>query len=86
MSWSFSGVGKAHALAKKAQAELTRYRCSQPEETIKTIVGSTITAVLMAASPRMVVKVEANGSQYTDIDCSANSVTLTITPLHGFVE
>lgn len=89
MSWSVNAIGKAHAVAAKLSANLASSRCSEPEETIKNIVGSAIAAALAAFPANYAVKVVAMGSQScpdsSNPDEKTNSLSLTIEPIWGFV-
>ncbi len=84
MSWSFSGFGKARAVAAKAKEDLTRFKCAEPEETIKTKALEIIEASLAGMSDN-IVKVEANGSQYVDKGNVVNSFHMNISQVHGFI-
>ena len=89
MSWSFYGTGKPHAVARKAAVELGRITCMEPEQTIKLYVGKIIeTALLEFPESGAAVKVEAIGSQATDgtTGTHINQLSLTISPIYGFVE
>jgi hypothetical protein len=66
MSWSVSGIGKPKALAAKFANEFERMKggCSEPEESMKNSAAAQIAVSLAAYPPDLLVKVEANGSQY----------------------
>lgn len=89
MSWSFYAVGKPAAVLNKARAELTRYKCSEPEETIKGKVLNILEASLLAFPSDAAVQIEACGSQTTDSskpNTAVNTLSVAIKPLYGFVE
>ena len=88
MSWSFYGVGKPKALAAKAEVDLSRIVCMEPEQTIKVLVGKIIAAALEASPDNGAVQIEASGSQSTDstVGTITNQLSLKITPIYGFVE
>jgi hypothetical protein len=90
MSWSFNAIGHPQGVAEKAEGELSSYRCYEPEETIKKKVIEIIGLSCKAFPPNCVVKVEAYGSQsgYTPGDSVnvTNAMSITITPLPGFVQ
>lgn len=93
MSWSFSAIGKAAAVAKKARADLERIKCAEPEETIKAGVIAMIEATCSAMPEASAVKIVASGSQstaYVDNKPAdgkyTNNLRLDIEPIWGFVE
>lgn len=89
MSWSFTCTGKtaAAAVAVKAKEELARYRCAEPEETIKAKVSDVIETCLAAFPEQSAVTIKAYGSQSVVADGKAiNNLSITIEPLYGFVE
>lgn len=89
MSWSFNGIGKPAAVAKRAAAELSRVKCHEPEETVKAKVIEILGVALDAFPGDTAVKVEAYGSQSVDSTQpgkARNSLTLKIEPLYGFME
>lgn len=65
MSWSVSAMGKGSAVAAKVKEELSRYKCAEPEETIKEKISEAIQAACNGA-PNQGFNVSANGSQYSD--------------------
>lgn len=89
MSWSFYGVGKPAAVARKAKADLSAYKCAEPEETVKAKVSDIIDACLSAFPAGAAVQIEASGSQSTDSATpgkAVNTLSVVIRPLYGFVE
>lgn len=88
MSWSFSAIGRPVAIAASAKEQLNRYRCSEPEETIKNSVVDIISTALASYDAKTAVHIEASGSQWTDstTGTAANSLNLSIKPIPGFVE
>jgi hypothetical protein len=94
MSWSISVVGKAGAVATKVTEQLTRIKCSEPEETIKNSVGSILITALAAYPGNSAVSVSASGSQGSAYDSEGkpvpgshvNSLSVALTPLYGFVD
>lgn len=88
MSWSFSAIGRPEKVQQHAKEMITRSRCIEPEETIKARALDVVTAALEAYPSGMVVQVEASGSQGSTAgeNKAANTLSIKITPLHGFVE
>ena len=92
MSWSASGIGKPLALAAKIEANLTTYRCVEPEETVKKAALGVIKAALEAQDHASVVKVTASGHQsgtYSPDGTAkgiSNTLSINIEPVYGFVE
>ena len=92
MSWSVSGIGKPEALASKLAADFTRISPMQePEETGKNAAAMAIAAIVPVFPPSTIVKVEANGSQYTPDsgkapDIKINQLTISIQSLGSIVE
>lgn len=65
MSWSVQGIGKGKDLREYAEQELNRYRCQEPEETMK-IQTLNIIQAACDAMPEGCFQLEAYGSQGTD--------------------
>lgn len=93
MSWSFTGHGKPTPLLAKMKADLSKHRCSEPEETIKQQLLMTIDTALITFPESMALKIEASGSQTPQYGPDGkptgsytNSLSLSLTPLYGFVE
>ncbi|TAK86728.1 MAG: hypothetical protein EPO20_06330 [Betaproteobacteria bacterium] len=89
MSWSVAAIGKPSAVAEKLAAQFANIKCSEPEETIKSNVASAIAVALNAFPPSSAVRVEAHGSQSTDLGkpgIATNSLSVKIEPIYGFVE
>lgn len=90
MSWSVFAVGKAPAVRASIADQFTRFKCSEPEETVKQSVAAAIDAALVAQDPATIVKVTASGSQnfknYETKSGVSNSCSVAIEPIHGFVE
>lgn len=93
MSWSVGAVGRPSAVAAKLAKDLASIKCSEPEETIKNEVASILATALAAYPDTYAVTVLANGSQSPGYDPSkpgasmglVNSLTLSVSPLYGFV-
>lgn len=93
MSWSVSAVGRPAAVAAKLAKDIASIKCMEPEETIKNGVGTIIAAALAAYPESYAVTVSANGSQGPGYDPNksgatvgqVNSLTVSISPLYGFV-
>lgn len=91
MSWSVAGIGRAAAVRKAIADQFTSStKCSEPEETVRLAAASTIDAALAAQDPAMPVKVMAGGSQgfkdWQNKTGPSNSLSISIEPMHGFVE
>jgi hypothetical protein len=92
MSWSVSGIGKPVALAAKLVGDFTRISpMKEPEETGKNAAAMAIAAIVPAFPPNTLVKVEANGSQYTPDSAKSpnihiNSLTISIQSMGAIVE
>jgi hypothetical protein len=93
MSWSFSGCGKAAPLFAKMKADLSAYRCVEPEESIKQQALITIETAINAFPNKAAVKIEASGSQSPEIGPKGeltgkytNSLSIVLTSLYGFIE
>lgn len=90
MSWSVSAIGKPAAVAEKLAAEFVKYKCLEPEETIKSHVANAVAAALAAFPLNSVVEVSASGSQSRAETgppvLATNQLTVTIKPIFGFVE
>lgn len=94
MSWSVSGVGRAAAVARKLQNDCAAIKCAEPEETIKNCVATIIATALAAYPESYAVSVGASGSQGPGYDPTkvgavlgmVNSLSVSISPLYGFVD
>ena len=87
MSWSTSAFGKPSAVSAKITADLTQYKCTEPEESVKQSALVAIQAALSAQSPTSCVRVEASGSQSGNAQSGfLNTLNIKIDPLYGFVE
>lgn len=90
MSWSVSAIGKPVAVAAKVAKDFAAYKCAEPEETIRQMVGTAIAAALKAYPETHAVKVDASGSQQggsTGPQATyVNQLSVKIEPIYGFVE
>lgn len=86
MSWSFSGLGKPHAVFAKAKKDLTQYKCAEPEESIKQMVLNILDKSLSAYPESYAVHVEASGSQSSVGEDKVNQLRIDIHQLYGFIE
>ena len=94
MSWSLNAVGKASAVAKKLANDAASIQCSEPEETIKNGVAAIIATALAAYPETYAVSVSASGSQSSGYSADkpsvalgrVNTLTVSISPMYGFVE
>lgn len=92
MSWSVNATGRAPAVAASIEQQFSGYKCSEPEETVRQQARATIAAALAAQSPDRAVKVAAHGSQsvtgHADgaADTITNNLSITVEPIHGFLE
>lgn len=84
MSWSFHGIGRPAAVLAKAQAELPRMRCVEPEETVKGKLLEALEAALDNWPDNYAVRVAASGSQFMNDGKSTQTLSVTIEPLLGF--
>lgn len=89
MSWSFCALGRPKSVLKKARSDLTLYKCMEPEEEIKMNVLDILDKALAVFPDDSAVEVTAMGSQSsmaTGKNKCINSLSVTIKPLHGFLE
>jgi len=87
MSWSVSAFGKAAAVKAKLTTDLANISTmSEPEETVKQKLGESLLA-LCDGNPGLIVRAEANGSQWTDKGVSKNSnAQMKFEIIGGFLE
>jgi hypothetical protein len=85
MSWSVSAIGKPAAVASKVAADLSSYKCVEPEETIKQTAGQALIAAINAQDPDSVIQVTASGQSGTAPKLN-NTLNVSITPIYGFIE
>ena len=89
MSWSFSAVGKATAVAKAALAEKETTRCAEPEEGHrKAALDYLAQAAGGIIGDNQFVRAEASGSMWKDGDTvKSHTLSLKFEPIYGvFVE
>lgn len=93
MSWSVSAVGRPKAVAAKIAKDIVAITCPEPEQTIKQSVATAIAAALEHYPEGYAVSVSASGSQSPGYDSEKhtpqgllNSLTVSISPLYGFVD
>lgn len=93
MSWSVSAIGKPAAVAAKVEADLSSYKCADPEEGVKQAACAAILAGLKAQAANSVVRVAASGHQQPVYGKDAqqtgefqNTLNVTVEPIYGFVE
>jgi hypothetical protein len=75
------------------KADLSRYRCAEPEETIKQQAMLVLDTAIAAFPDSSAVRIEASGSQSPDYGADSkptgrfsNTLSVVLTSLHGFVE
>lgn len=88
MSWSVSAIGRPVAVAAKVAAEISSYKCIDPEEGVKQAVAVALAAALAAQDPATVVKVTASGHQSGVLASGGtnNTLRVEVEPVYGFVE
>lgn len=89
MSWSFYATGKPKAVLAKADTEFERIAgyVAEPERSIAGQVHDTIKTALSAMPESSAVTIQSSGSQSAlDDGRFANTVSLSIQPIYGFVE
>lgn len=88
MSWYFAVIGKPAAVIAKVDEFFApgHLNFHEPEQSVVFGVGNTIKHAVLHLPVNLPVKIVANGSQSKDETGAANSVSLVIEPLWGFVE
>lgn len=88
MSWTFDGVGRAPKVAAHMRETLSKYRCKEPEESIKNAAVDLVEKALSGFASDRAVMVRANGHQdeASGGEVKCNTLNLTIQPLYGFIE
>lgn len=86
MSWSYYATGKPQAILAKIDEEFARYRCVEPEETMRQGVCAIIKTSLGAMPESSAVGIQASGSQSSAEGKHTNTLKLSIEPIYGFVE
>ena len=91
MSWNVAAIGKSPAVRTEIAKQITRYKCSEPEESVKMSAAALLDAALASQKPDSVVSVSANGSQSQTTGADGtpeftNSLTISVQPQYGFVE
>lgn len=93
MSWSFYAIGSAPAVLAKARKDLSKIKCTEPEETIKGKVLHILEAALHAFPESYAVRVSALGSQLSEYDPSGkttgkvhNTLEFKIEPIWNFLK
>ena len=93
MSWSVAAIGKPAAALKSLTEQFDRITCTEPEQSIKSLVKTAIEKALAAYPESSAVDVRASGSQsqaYGPDNKLAegkftNQLSVEIKPLYGFV-
>lgn len=92
MSWSVNAIGKPTAVSARIAKEIAAIKCTEPEESIKNLVGAMVSAALAAYPDFYAVKVEANGSQSPGYSPDThqstglvNSLSVSIVPFYNFL-
>jgi hypothetical protein len=96
MSWNINAVGKSEKLISviKSQTDPIKWKCSEPEETIRQKAADLICTALEGQLVGTPVIVNASGSMsirkygadnVTPLEFT-NSLKIEINPLYGFVE
>lgn len=90
MSWSFTGVGRAKPLSAKIKDDLSKMKCSEPEESIKNKVAEALVLAVGSFPGLATVSVTASGSQYVPDSSkpneAINSLQIKVEQLWNFVE
>jgi len=91
MSWSIYRLhGKPAAVAAEVAKQLQNSKCSEPEESIKTLAGVIIAKSLEHFPPDQPVSITASGSQsvptHEKPNEAVNQLLITIDPLWNFKE
>lgn len=88
MSWSFSAFGKPASVAAKARETIENgYKCAEPEESIRVATLNSVATAADNFAPGYAVKVAASGSQsVVNGVVQSNQLSVTIEPVHGFLE
>jgi len=85
MSWQFHQAGTAKALLAKAEEDLNRYKCIEPEESIKQSVIDIIEATLKTAPDNVIFAIDAAGSQTGNDKGILCDLKLEIKTIYGLV-
>ena len=89
MSWSVAAVGKAPLVAAEIASQFARWKCSEPEESVRQAVGAAIAAALAAQHDDAAVEVSGSGCMQLETGADGkvtNSLSITVKPLVGFLE
>jgi hypothetical protein len=89
MSWSVQGVGRGESLAKKLAGDFERITYLQGEEAELKDGAAVIVAKALSANTRQdtLLNISCSGSASTHpADGNSQSLSISITPLYGFVE
>ncbi len=93
MSWSVQAVGKPSRVAEVIENAFSQGSvCAEPEESVRQAARATIAAAVAAQRPDVPVRVSASGSMsQTHKDGKwgppvTSNLTISVEPLHGYVE
>lgn len=86
MSWSFNATGKPAAVIAKLKTDLTRNKCVEPEESIKSAVIAIVEQSLSGFPEDHPVEVSASGSQSSPTAGKpVNQLKLDIKPIWNYL-
>lgn len=80
-------MGKAPAVSNKVRTDLSKFKMTEPEETIKNKIGEVICDALREFPENVVVNIEASGSQSVGSDGkSKNTFSMKLEEKWMYVE
>ncbi len=88
MSWSVRAIGKPAKVAERLQTEFekTTYLVEPEREIARNIGVAVIKAVQDSVGGTGIVKVECSGSMVSTHSNHVHNISVTVTPIYGFVE
>lgn len=87
MSWSVSAIGKPSKVAERLTAEFAKLTyLAKPEDEIAAALGQALIKAAGDTTDVAMIRVEASGSMSTNCGNHTHNISVSVTPLYGFVE
>ena len=85
MSWSVSAIGKPSKVAEKLKDDFSKMNLSKPEDEIAAAIGKALIKAAEDTTDVSALKVEASGSMGGSQGNHTHNISVSVTPLYGFV-
>lgn len=87
MSWSVSAIGKPSKVAEKLTAEFAKLTyLAKPENEIAEAIGQALIKAAADTTDVAAIRVEATGSMGMNGGNHTHNISVSVSPVYGFVE